>query len=191
MSTQGLRRCCHCGVWFTPHPRKAGRQRFCPKPECRVASKRASQGSWCRKNPSYFRGERSVERVRTWRLAHPNYWKRTRSPPGPPNEGALQDLVIQQPIATEGINTLRDQLIREISLPLQDLMTAQQHTLVGLTSMMTGDALQEDIARTLVACYERGQRIGGMMPWLRPQEFRHERTHTDCSATTAADTATV
>ena len=63
MGTEGLRKCCHCGIWFRPHGRNAWHQRFCLKPECQVASKRASQRKWCRKNPGYFHGEMHVKRV--------------------------------------------------------------------------------------------------------------------------------
>ena len=56
MGTDGLRKCCHCGVWFKPRGRNAWHQRFCSTAACQVASKRASQRKWSRKNPSYFRG---------------------------------------------------------------------------------------------------------------------------------------
>jgi hypothetical protein len=42
--------------------------------------------------------------------------------------------------------------------------------------MISGEPLQEDIARVLTACYERGQRIGGIVPWMHKQEVKHERT---------------
>ena len=75
MSTEGLRKCCHCGVWFKPHARNAYHQRFCVKPECQAASKRASQQKWCRKNPGYFHGDAHLKRVQAWRRKHPGYWK--------------------------------------------------------------------------------------------------------------------
>ena len=69
MGTEGLRKCCHCGIWFRPHGRNAWHQRFCLKPECQVASQR----KWRRKNPGYFHGEMHVKRVREWRRKHPGY----------------------------------------------------------------------------------------------------------------------
>ena len=191
MSTTGLRRCCHCGSWFKPNPRNAYHQRFCVKTECRAASRLASRQKWCLKNPSYFRGEHHVRRVQDWRREHPGYWKRRGAQRGPETGGALQDVFPTQPIDEQLVTALRDRLSEEISRPLQDVLTAQQHALVGLTSMITGDALQDDIARVLTTCYERGQRIGGMMPWMKQQEVTHERARTDCAAAAATHSSTV
>lgn len=161
MGTRGLRKCCHCGVWFRPHPRNTYHQRFCTKGECRAASKSASQHKWLRKNQQYFRGERAVDRVQQWRRDHPGYWIKKAAGQSGKSSGALQDLLISQHVDNELVNAIRNRLVPEISLPLQDLLTVQQLTLVGLTCMITGDALQEDIAQVLASCYERGQRIGG------------------------------
>ncbi len=185
MSTTGLRRCCHCGSWFTPHPRNAYHQRFCAKPGCRAASKGASQRKWCRKNPRYFRGEHHVNRVRAWRQEHPGYWKRQGAREGLPEGGALQDVLSSQPIDEQLVKVLRDRLSEEIARPLQDVLIAQQHALVGITCMITGGALQDDIARVLTSCYERGQRIGGIVPWMRRQEVSDERAGTDHASATA------
>jgi hypothetical protein len=57
--------------------------------------------------------------------------------------------------------------------------------------MITGDALQEDIAGVLSSCYERGQRIGGVVPWMPAQESRDERSRTDYAEATEAHTGTV
>jgi len=156
MGTEGLRKCCHCGVWFKPRGRNAWHQRFCLEPDCRAASKRASQQKWCCKNPGYFHGEAYVKKVQAWRRQHPGYWK-SKGPAesgGPPD--ALQDLLTAQGFDNQGVEVFRNCLSEEISRPLQDVLTAQQHALVGLASMITGEALQEDIARVLTACYERG-----------------------------------
>ena len=191
MSTTGLRRCCHCGTWFKPHPRNAYHQRFCVNPPCQAASKLSSQRKWCRKNPSYFRGEHPVKRVQAWRREHPGYWKRQGAEAGLKPKVALQDVLMTQPVDEQLVMVLRDRLSEEISRPLQDVLTAQQHALVGLTSLITGDALQEDIAQVLTVCYERGQRIGGMVPWMARQEVKHERAQTDCAAEAAAHSPAV
>jgi hypothetical protein len=155
-------------------------------PECQAASKRASQRKWNRKYPGYFHGEIHVKRVQAWRRKHPGYWRPNRQAGvgGPPD--ALQALLTAQGFAREEVKVFRNCLSEEISRPLQDVLSAQQHALVGLASMITGEALQEDIARVLTTCYERGQRIGGMMPWMQPQEVKHERTRADSAATAAA-----
>jgi hypothetical protein len=185
MGTEGLRKCGHCGVWFRPHGRNAWHQSFCLKAECQVASKRASQQKWCRKNPGYFHGEQYVRKVQAWRRKHPEYWKAKGAVEacGPPD--ALQDLLTAQGFDREGVKVFRNCLSEEVFRPLQDVLASQQHALVGLAAMITGEPLQEDIARVLTTCYERGQRIGGMVPWMQPQEVKHERTRTDSAAAAA------
>ena len=185
MSTDGLRRCSHCKVWFRPHPRRAAQQRYCAKPECQAASKRASQQKWCRKNPGYFHGDTHVQRVQAWRREHPGYWKKkgAAAASGPPD--ALQDLLTTQGFGRQEVQLFRTCLSQEISRPLQDLLMAQRHTLTGLASMISGEPLREDIARVLQACYERGQRIDGMGPWMPGKEPGDERTRTDRAAAAA------
>ena len=60
MGAKGQRKCCNCKEFFIPDARNATRQRYCSKPECRAASKKAAQQQWCNKNPSYFRGPINV-----------------------------------------------------------------------------------------------------------------------------------
>ena len=177
MGTSGLRKCCHCGSWYKPRPRNAWHQRYCGQRECQVVSKHASQRKWCLKNPEHFQGEEHVQRVQAWRRAHPGYWrsKGTAAPRKPPD--ALQDLLILQGFDRQGVSIFRDCLSDEISRPLQDVLTAQQHALVGLTAMITGEALQDAIAHVLATCYERGRRIGGLMPWMQPQEVIAHAAH--------------
>ena len=197
MSTEGLRKCCHCEIWFRPRGRNAWHQRFCLEPVCQAASKRASQRKWSCKNPGYFHGEQYVRKVQAWRRTHPGYWKAKGAVEacGPPD--ALQDLLAAQGFGHEDVKVFRNCLSDEISRPLQDVLSAQQHTLVGLASMISGEPLQEDIARVLTTCYERGQRIGGPdlwrvgMPWMQPQEVKHERARTDCAAAAATHSSAV
>ena len=191
MSTRGLRKCCHCGTWFRPQPCNAYHQQFCSKGECRAASKRASQQKWHRKNPGYFRGEQYVKKTQAWRREHPGYWREQGGEPETPPPDALQDLLIAQGFDNEGVTVFRNSLFEEISRPLQDLLSAQTHALVGLTAMISGEPLQEDIARVLTTCYERGQRIGGMVPWMKPMEVSDEGTRTACAATAATRSAAV
>jgi hypothetical protein len=132
-----------------------------------------------------------VKKTQAWRREHPGYWReqggeRERRPPD-----ALQDLLTTQGFDVQGVKVFRICMAEEISRPLQDLLTAQAHALVGLTAMISGEPLQEDIARVLSACYERGQRIGGMVPWMKPQEVSHEGTRTACAATAATSSTAV
>ena len=53
----------------------------------------------------------------------------------------------------------------EISDALQDVLVMQPAVMVGLISMMTGSALQEDIAATTRALLSKGQDILGRRLW--------------------------
>jgi hypothetical protein len=132
-----------------------------------------------------------VKRVQAWRRKHPGYWRKKTFDEacGPPD--ALQDLLTSQGFDNQAVNVFRNCLSEEFSRPLQDVLIAQGYALKGLASMITGEALQEDIARILATCYERGQRIGGMVPWMQPQEVKHERTRTDSAATATSHSAAV
>lgn len=84
VSKKRRRRCRCCGQLFTRDPR-ARSQQYCAEPNCRSASKKASQQRWLAKpeNQDYFRGAQHVHRVRAWRAAQPaNTLKRaiTRQP---------------------------------------------------------------------------------------------------------------
>jgi hypothetical protein len=57
-------RCEGCRGPLHLDPRKRGNHRYCDKPECRKASKQASQQRWREKNPDYFRGPESAVRQR-------------------------------------------------------------------------------------------------------------------------------
>ncbi len=53
-------KCAHCKQLFRPDPRNVKRQKYCSQPECRKASKAASQKKWLEKpeNQDYFQGSR-------------------------------------------------------------------------------------------------------------------------------------
>jgi len=72
------RKCKCCREWFRPQPHNAYHQRYCTEPECRRASKRASQQKYLRKYYRLEANERDIKRVRRWRKAHPGYWRRKR-----------------------------------------------------------------------------------------------------------------
>jgi hypothetical protein len=77
----GDRRKCKCCLkLFRPDPRNRRHQYYCSAPDCRAASKAASQARWLAKpeNQSYFHGPVNVARVRAWRSRHPGYWRKGR-----------------------------------------------------------------------------------------------------------------
>ena len=85
--------CTHCGKGFSPKPPNYAKQTHCGKPECRKASKRASQRKWLNKpqNRSVFRGPENVRRVQDWRKKHPGYWRRDSKSENRPKSSTLQD----------------------------------------------------------------------------------------------------
>jgi len=66
------KKCCSCKELFMPDPRNAKRQKYCCKPECRKASKVASQRRWLAKpkNHNYFSGPENVKRF--WNVSSSN-----------------------------------------------------------------------------------------------------------------------
>jgi hypothetical protein len=137
--THNRRKCRCCNVFFTPDARNPGRQFYCWAPDCRRASKAASQRRWLRKaaNRNYFRDAANVERVQQWRKANPGYWKRSKSRS---KQG--------QPLETKALNpgTTSCNAIQRDLFALQDFVLTEHPAFVGLISMVTGSTLQEDIA---------------------------------------------
>lgn len=144
-------KCLHCNQLHRCDPRKRGRQCYCSKPDCRRASKAASQRKWESRpeNQDYFRGTDNCERVRQWRLAHPGYWRNRRSKP----ESTLQEMSNPQRIGNETVAP------SDASTALQDICFSQPALLVGLISVLTGHALQDDLVASARLFLLRGQDI--------------------------------
>lgn len=156
MKIKSTFKCLHCSELHRCDARNRGRQQYCGKPECKRTSKAASQRKWNAQaeNKNYFSGESNCERVRQWRKAHPGYWRKKR----PAAEDALQDSCPVQVAAVEEV------IPQSVLSALQDASLMQPALLVGLVSMMTGHALQEDIALSLQAFKMRGRGILDMKP---------------------------
>jgi len=173
MHPKGSCKCLYCHEFFIPDARNRGRQHSCGRPECRKASKAASQRTWLNKpeNKEHFSGPENVDRVQRWRKAHPGYWKRSKQS----RPVALQETLKLQPVEQQ-------ETARQDATPaLQDSFGLQSPVIVGLIAHLTGDALQEDIARTLRTLHSRGQAVMGInVP--RPH---HEKTPPRSSPGTA------
>lgn len=164
------KRCRHCRDLFLPDARNQGRQKYCERSECQVASKVASQKRWLNKpeNQDYFKGPAHVERVREWRKKNPGYWKRSKRPI------ALQDSLTVQPA-----ETIKDKA-QIAKIALQDVLMLQPPVIIGLISNFIGSALQDDIALTLLRMQQSGQDIlcpqqkirGGKSDFKNP-DFKH------------------
>jgi len=151
------RKCRCCSEFFFPDYRNRDRQHYCGKPGCHHASKLASQRRWFRQpaNRDYFRGPKEVERVRTWRQAHPGYWKK--------KPAAQQPTQVSSPQEVAKTTWVQSSCNVPCSSPgtLQDFCLAQDPGFIGLLSMITGRTLPDDIAATARRVVEQGQNILG------------------------------
>ena len=164
IKSQSSFKCLHCKEKHPCDPRNRGRQHYCRKPECRRASKAASQRKWLGRaeNKNYFRGPDNCERMRRWREAHPGYWRRKKSA----GEDALQEPCKSQVI--EG----KELALHGQGFALQEAWFAQPALLVGLIAVVTGNALQEDIAASARRFLDRGRDILGIVPQIRSPQLK-------------------
>ncbi len=162
------RRCLCCKELFTPDPRSRYHQRFCSQADCQKASKALSQARWraTSANQNYWRGPEEVERVRTWRKAHPGYWKKQTSQ----DQGTLQEDCPAQAPEPEGVEP------KLVPAPLQEDSFMQHPLILGLISMLTASTLQEDIASTRRRLIARGREILGMVPGTCPNPNDEQKT---------------
>lgn len=153
MKKKQKKKCRHCRQLFVPDHRNREKQDYCRKTPCQKASKAASQKKWLSKseNKDYFRCHDNVKRVQQWRENNPEYWKRTK------RSTALQDHLTPQPTENKDDNSQIDAQPQKHAL--QDLLMAQSPVIIGLISSLTGYALQDDIANTLLRMEQSGQEI--------------------------------
>jgi len=188
MKRQTRAKCLHCKELYSPDYRNRGRQCFCSQPECRKASKAHSQVQWLSKpeNKSHFCGPEHVRRVQRWRETHPGYW-RTQNSAGPTLPEPLQDPCLAQSVENEPVVA---RAVYCLPAALQDLCLMQPAVLVGLISMITDSALQDDIARNVRGFLVRGQDILGIKPKAVTSLAHENQTH-PLSPTAAARAAAV
>jgi len=157
------RKCRNCNSFFPPDPRNAWHQHYCKKPECRKASKAASQKRWLDKeeNHDHFRGQANVQRVQEWRKNHPGYWRRKSTG----EEKPLQDLLMEKREENQSVERSLPEA------PLQDLLNSQPPILIGLIAQLTDSTLQDDIA----LCARRLQQLGSEI--LNPPTQRKGKVH--------------
>jgi hypothetical protein len=172
------KKCKHCRRLFVPDARNKGRQKYCCRPACQKASKAASQKRWLAKpeNKNYFRGPENVLRVQEWRKQNPGYWRRGR----PKSKSALQESLKRQSIENK-----RD-IGKNAALALQDALIMQPAVLVGLIANITGQALQDDMVRTVLGLQQLGSDILHYSPPRKGDD--HDCQKTDFVRPGAADT---
>ena len=154
-----------------PNAHNPRRQKFCLKPGCRKASKAESQRRWVSKpgNTRHFRDEENVQRVQSWRQAHPGYWKRSAKPAvALPEIGTSQVIEHQQVSPVTSVLPLQD-LVPTPEIPLQDLvppLPTQDPLLVGLISHLIDSPLQENVAQATQGLIRKGRCILGLSPGM-------------------------
>jgi hypothetical protein len=111
------KKCRHCHILFVPDPRNRDRQKYCHRPECRKASKAASQKNGSQKpdNRDYFRGSGECATGST--LARRQPW--ILAPKTENHPDALQDPLNPTTFKTIDNNT------EFANHALQDLLTRQ------------------------------------------------------------------
>lgn len=158
-------KCLGCNEPFVPSPHNRSRQRFCTKPACKRASKKASQSTWASKpaNRDYFKGAHHVSRVRQWRKANPGYSKRSRArkPPAPATEPPPDQTqpVSPQPDPQESLQVSAPPPLQDLGPALQDLVFSYPALVVGLVALQSGSALQDDIHHHLHRVASKGAEI--------------------------------
>jgi len=147
------RKCRHCSQFFQPDPRHRARQRYCRAPECRHASKAASQARWLARpeNRDYFHGPENVQRVQAWRAAHPGYGKRSKLPHEPLQEMMpLQEMIKRRDLA---VKRAADRA------SLQEMWRAQSPLVVGLIAHLAGTTCQKDTMSMMRRLITHGQEL--------------------------------
>ena len=136
------RRCKNCHDLYKPDSRNLKRQKFCNKPECKVASKKHSQQKWLiqPQNRDHFSGPENVIRVQQWREQNPGYWKRKKSKKIVSLfEGALQETLSTMVITDKGFSS---DLMQNA---LQDSLLAKTLVVIGFDTQLNKNALQDII----------------------------------------------
>jgi hypothetical protein len=120
-------KCCKCHQLYDPDPRSRYHQKHCGRPECRKASKAASQRRWLEsdKGRDYFRGSANTHRVKAWRAAHPGYARGRPSQPPKPSCALQEDCQPQTTVLPEVKPTLGESA-------LQEMIVTQSLILTGL-----------------------------------------------------------
>ena len=136
------RRCKNCDDLYKPDPRNLKRQKFCHKPECKIASKKYSQQKWLLqpKNKDHFSGPANVIRVQQWREKSPGYWKQKKSKKKISLvEGALQETLSAKTVTGKGFSSAL------IQNALQDSLSSKTLVIIGFDIQLNKTALQDII----------------------------------------------
>jgi hypothetical protein len=143
--------CLSCHEIFVADVRQRGRQKYCPKPECRRTAKAARQARWLSKaeNSEYFRCATNAARVRRWQQTHRGYWRNTTR---------YQRHTLQDAIRSQVLDSAANR-----GSALQDAFGSQgtlhSPLLIGLIAHLTDSTLQDDIVATARRLAELGRDV--------------------------------
>lgn len=156
------RNCLNCKCLFDPDYRHRHNQFYCTKPACKKVRQAANLQRWRERpeNQDFWRAPWNIERVQTWRIAHPEYWKRVKRKQGAGRGVALQNSMKSAQVLDWKLNDgspTGDCVTKRV---LVDLKT-QDPVLLGLIAQLTGDTLQNAIHQTTARLYEKGQAVMG------------------------------
>ena len=153
MKLKRQRKCLNCRDMFDPDYRNVKSQAYCRKPECRKASKAASQKKWCEKpeNKDYYKGPVHVQRVQEWRKKHPKGASKKETKSRKVLQDHCHENSIEIQLVTDDKNS-RDFL-------LQDLCDQQLYVIIGLIAQLTGSTLQDNIEMAIHRMRELGRDI--------------------------------
>jgi len=164
------RKCRNCHEFFRPDCRNARKQQYCSKPECRKASKAASNARWLAKkeNKNYHSGHHNVVRVQEWRKLNPGYSQR---------KGTIESKTLQDHLSEK--TTKKQDVPKQLTpAALQDLLMDQHAVLVGLIAHLTGKALQDDIYRSTLRMQQLGNDVlNSSTPNLQGGNYADKKTY--------------
>jgi hypothetical protein len=128
----------------------------------------------------YWSGSWNVDRVREWRAANPEYWKRT----GRKSERPLQNAMKPTEVTAPPMNKPESSgacVTRRVPALLQ----AQSPVVLGLIAQITGSALQDAILEVTTRLFENGQAVLGISAPGKNEE-RAKQTNPQRPAAAAA-----
>ncbi len=146
MPCPGTKKCFNCHTFFKPTPQSKGRQNYCSQPDCKKASKKASQKKWLSKpeNSHYFNGHDNVLRVQQWREINPNYCHHS-------NKGSSEvvdsETPLQETLMLQDTDKHKKTDILN-STTLQEMLISQVFVLMELIAHLDRETLQEMIDLT-------------------------------------------
>ena len=157
MSKIKERKCPNCKEFFPPDYRNVDKQVYCNKPDCRKASKKASQQRWLRKpkNRNYFRGPDNVKHVQKWRKANPGYSRRKKDTL---QDHCQENIDKNQQVKVDSVSEKPEFATEkpEIQQALQDYCVMQPPVLIGIIATITDSALQDHIACSINRMHQLG-----------------------------------